>query len=149
MFCLVIKLGSINLTLVLFKQIGYPCDVWSIGCTLFELFTGETLFKVDTVQELFRMIHLMIGPFTQHEIKRINLKLSEGDKKKTVVQKLSKDEKNVDFLKEPEFVYIKGEVKKIESYFDKNDAGEKDLFELIVRMLNPDPVTRVKLEELI
>jgi len=25
---------------------SYPCDIWSIGCIMFELYTGHTLFEV-------------------------------------------------------------------------------------------------------
>ena len=28
---------------------SHPCDVWSIGCVLFELHTGYTLFQVSKV----------------------------------------------------------------------------------------------------
>jgi len=34
--CLVTELGW-----------SYPCDVWSIGCIIFELYTGHTMFQVD------------------------------------------------------------------------------------------------------
>ena len=26
---------------------AYPCDIWSIGCIMFELYTGRTLFEVS------------------------------------------------------------------------------------------------------
>jgi len=25
---------------------SYPCDVWSVGCIIFELYTGHTMFQV-------------------------------------------------------------------------------------------------------
>ena len=25
---------------------SYPCDVWSVGCIVFELYTGHTMFQV-------------------------------------------------------------------------------------------------------
>ena len=36
---------NINLT----SELGWsqPCDVWSIGCIMFELYTGYTLFQVS------------------------------------------------------------------------------------------------------
>ena len=32
----------------LFAELGWsqPCDLWSIGCIMFELYTGFTLFQV-------------------------------------------------------------------------------------------------------
>ena len=89
------------------------------------------------------MIHLMIAPFDEDEVQRINWKLTEENKKKK-----SKVEKVVDFLKEPEFEKIKSKVKKIDFYFDENDNGEKDLLKLIGDMLKPNPVKRLKLKEL-
>ena len=34
--------------LLIFVELGWtqPCDVWSIGCIMFELYTGYTLFQV-------------------------------------------------------------------------------------------------------
>jgi len=32
------------------SELGWaqPCDVWSVGCIMFELYTGYTLFQVQT-----------------------------------------------------------------------------------------------------
>ena len=40
---------------------SYPCDVWSIGCTLFELMTGASLFPVENSQEHLMMIQELVG----------------------------------------------------------------------------------------
>ena len=50
---------------VLGFNIGYPCDVWSIGCTLFELFTKKRLFKANTPGEMYVFIEESLGPFTR------------------------------------------------------------------------------------
>ena len=94
------------------------------------------------------MIHLKICPFTDNEIQKINLKLTEDEKKENNGGKCSKDEKNVDFLNEPEFERIKNEVKMINSYFNENDDEEKHLLTLIGDMLKINPVSRLKLEDL-
>ena len=95
------------------------------------------------------MIHLKITPFDEDQIQKINSKLTEDKKKENNGGKCSKDENNVDFLNEPEFEKIKNEVRKIDSYFDENDDEEKHLLRLIGDMLKPDPVERLKLEDLI
>ena len=120
-------------------KIGYPCDVWSIGCTLYELFIGEVLFDASTVQELLRMIHFMIENFTGDEVEMINRKLSE-------------DGEIVDVLNEQELGPIKGktllyESKKMRSYTN-NQNRVKLLWKLINRMIDRNPVSRVKLKNL-
>ena len=78
----------------------------------------------------------MVAPFTDDEIKIIN-------------KKLSNDGENVDLLNEKELAKIRGKVKKIESYFDSNDNGEKVLLQMIIFMLDMNPVTRVKLKDIV
>lgn len=38
-----------NVNAVLISELGWsqPCDVWSVGCIMFELYTGYTLFQVS------------------------------------------------------------------------------------------------------
>ena len=117
-------------------KIGYQCDVWSIGCTLFELFKGKILIDAESVQDLLRLIHFKIAPFIGDQVKRINLNLSEDGNK-------------VNILNENALAKMKDKAKKMPSYFDLNDRGEKVLFELICQMLDLNPLTRVKLEDLL
>ena len=117
-------------------KVGYQCDVWSIGCTLFELFKGKILFDADNVQDLLRLIDLKIAPFTGDEAKMINLKLSEDGNK-------------VNILNENALAKMKDKAKKMPFYFDLNDKGEKIFLELIDQMLDLNPLTRVKLKDLL
>ncbi|CAM8892330.1 unnamed protein product [Rhodiola kirilowii] len=48
----------------------YPCDLWSIGCILVELCTGEMLFQTHENLEHLAMMEKVLGPFPQHMIKR-------------------------------------------------------------------------------
>lgn len=43
--------GCISLQTTVFSELGWsqPCDVWSIGCIIFEYYVGFTLFQVRTV----------------------------------------------------------------------------------------------------
>lgn len=42
---------AIDGIVVLFLEVGWshPCDMWSIGCIMYELYTGNTLFQVCAV----------------------------------------------------------------------------------------------------
>ena len=41
--------GEVTLFFFFFLELGWsqPCDMWSIGCIMFELYTGFTLFQVS------------------------------------------------------------------------------------------------------
>ena len=48
------KIGMFLMTCSIFissTELGwsFPCDVWSIGCIMFELYAGNTLFQVSTL----------------------------------------------------------------------------------------------------
>lgn len=40
---------------------SFPCDMWSVGCILVELFTGEALFSTHDDLEHLKMIEVIIG----------------------------------------------------------------------------------------
>lgn len=39
-----------------------PCDVWSIGCIMFELYVGTTLFQTHDNREHLAMMERILGP---------------------------------------------------------------------------------------
>ncbi|CAI0547519.1 unnamed protein product [Linum tenue] len=49
---------------------SYPCDVWSIGCILVELCTGEALFQTHENLEHLAMMERVLGPLPLHMLKR-------------------------------------------------------------------------------
>jgi len=42
---------------------SYPSDVWSIGCIMFELYTGHTLFEVSSI-----IFQQCVNSYTMHSI---------------------------------------------------------------------------------
>ncbi|ORX58914.1 kinase-like protein [Hesseltinella vesiculosa] len=42
---------------------SYPCDIWSIGCILVELFTGDALFQTHDDLEHLAMMNVVLGKF--------------------------------------------------------------------------------------
>ncbi|KAG2641895.1 hypothetical protein PVAP13_2KG219000 [Panicum virgatum] len=49
---------------------SYPCDIWSIGCILIELCSGETLFQTHENLEHLAMMERVLGPLPQHMLER-------------------------------------------------------------------------------
>mmetsp|Transcript_14541 Transcript_14541/g.23935 ORF Transcript_14541/g.23935 Transcript_14541/m.23935 type:complete len:452 (+) Transcript_14541:324-1679(+) len=49
---------------------SYPCDVWSVGCILVELLTGDALFQTHENLEHLAMMEVVLGPIQPRVIKR-------------------------------------------------------------------------------
>ncbi|KAK9804159.1 hypothetical protein WJX73_006474 [Symbiochloris irregularis] len=47
----------------------YPCDIWSIGCILVELASGDALFQTHENMEHLAMMEAVLGPIPEHIIK--------------------------------------------------------------------------------
>jgi serine/threonine protein kinase len=45
---------------------GPKIDVWSLGCILAELLTGQVLFANDSVQTILCRMQSLLGPFPAH-----------------------------------------------------------------------------------
>ncbi len=53
-----------------------PCDVWSIGCILFELYLGFTLFQTHDNTEHLAMMERILGPIPYRMAKRTRYLIS-------------------------------------------------------------------------
>ncbi|KAF1875832.1 hypothetical protein Lal_00006462 [Lupinus albus] len=51
---------------------SYPCDIWSVGCILVELCTGEALFQTHENLEHLAMMERVLGTLPQHMLKRLD-----------------------------------------------------------------------------
>ncbi|KAL5718035.1 dual-specificity kinase [Ranunculus cassubicifolius] len=51
---------------------SYPCDIWSIGCILVELCSGEALFQTHENLEHLAMMERVLGPMPQQMLKRVD-----------------------------------------------------------------------------
>ncbi|GFZ07855.1 LAMMER-type protein kinase AFC2 [Actinidia rufa] len=49
---------------------SYPCDVWSVGCILVELCSGEALFQTHENLEHLAMMERVLGPLPHHMLKK-------------------------------------------------------------------------------
>ena len=110
----------------------YSCDVWSIGCTIFEIFTGEKLFKgIYDEEELKWFMH-----------KSLKLPNSIISKQK----RLPVSDQEMYRVKYPKVEKLSS---MIHSYFNKSSKEEQDLYKLIVEMLKCDPKERITLTEVL
>ncbi|RID78681.1 hypothetical protein BRARA_A01477 [Brassica rapa] len=51
---------------------SYSCDVWSIGCIIVELCTGEALFQTHENLEHLAMMERVLGPLPQQMLKKVD-----------------------------------------------------------------------------
>ncbi|KAK6920614.1 Protein kinase domain [Dillenia turbinata] len=51
---------------------SYPCDIWSVGCILVELCSGEALFQTHENLEHLAMMERVLGPLPHHMLKRVD-----------------------------------------------------------------------------
>ncbi|MQM13687.1 hypothetical protein Taro_046616 [Colocasia esculenta] len=49
---------------------NYPCDLWSVGCILIELCSGEALFQTHENLEHLAMMEKVLGPLPQQMVNR-------------------------------------------------------------------------------
>ncbi|XP_073007867.1 serine/threonine-protein kinase AFC3 isoform X2 [Typha latifolia] len=49
---------------------SYPCDIWSVGCILVELCSGEALFQTHENLEHLAMMERVLGPLPEHMIRK-------------------------------------------------------------------------------
>ncbi|XVE74924.1 hypothetical protein DITRI_Ditri12bG0057700 [Diplodiscus trichospermus] len=52
---------------------SYPYDIWSVGCILVELCSGETLFQTHENLEHLAMMERVLGPLPQHMLERVDM----------------------------------------------------------------------------
>ncbi|WJX94413.1 Serine/threonine-protein kinase afc2, variant 2 [Trifolium repens] len=51
---------------------SHPCDIWSVGCILVELCTGEALFQTHENLEHLAMMERVLGSLPMHMLKRVD-----------------------------------------------------------------------------
>ncbi|KAG7012280.1 Serine/threonine-protein kinase AFC2, partial [Cucurbita argyrosperma subsp. argyrosperma] len=51
---------------------SFPCDIWSVGCILVELCSGEALFQTHENLEHLAMMERVLGPLPHEMLKRVD-----------------------------------------------------------------------------
>ena len=112
-----------------------PCDVWSIGCIMFELYLGMTLFQTHDNLEHLAMMERILGPIPYRMAKR---------SRKTNYfwrGRLDWDERSAAGR------YVRENCKALKRYATSDDEDHRQLFDLIEKMLDYTPEERITLRE--
>jgi CDC-like kinase len=118
-----------------------PCDVWSIGCIVFELALGHTLFQTHDNREHLAMMERILGRLPSRMCLKTRVKYFDK------YGRLKWDEKSSSGK------YVKENCKPLHRYADKTPASCSDteawaeLFDLISKMLIYEPSKRLSLSE--
>ncbi|KAM6910673.1 dual specificity protein kinase CLK2b [Xenentodon cancila] len=112
---------------------SHPCDVWSIGCILFEYYEGFTLFQTHDNKEHLAMIERIQGPIPQRMIHRSRKQkyFSHG---RLVWNECSKAGR-----------LVKSKCKPLRKYLLSHGTEHHQLFDLLERMLEYEPSKRISL----
>ncbi|XP_063243448.1 uncharacterized protein LOC134542826 isoform X2 [Bacillus rossius redtenbacheri] len=111
-----------------------PCDVWSIGCIVFELYLGITLFQTHDNREHLAMMERILGPIPYRMARKTKTKYFYHGK-------LDWDEKSSAGR------YVRENCKPLHRYQASDDQDHRNLFDLIARMLEYEPTSRIPLSE--
>ncbi|GMR34152.1 hypothetical protein PMAYCL1PPCAC_04347, partial [Pristionchus mayeri] len=111
-----------------------PCDLWSIGCILFELYLGVTLFQTHDNREHLAMMERILGQFPY--------RMSRKTKTKYFHQgRLEWNAGTADAQ------YVRDNCKPLRRYMSSNQPEHVELFDLIEQMLEYDPDRRITLAD--
>ncbi|XP_045496186.1 probable myosin light chain kinase DDB_G0279831 isoform X2 [Colias croceus] len=111
-----------------------PCDVWSIGCIMFELHLGITLFQTHDNREHLAMMERILGPIPYRMARKTRTKYFYHGK-------LDWDEKSSAGR------YVRDNCKPLLRYLQSNSEEHRQLFDLIARMLDYEPAQRITLRD--
>jgi dual-specificity kinase len=129
----------------------YPADIWSIGCILLELYTGDTTFQTHHNTEHLAMMETILGPFPK------NMLFYQDDDSNTLESKNSTVEKYfrqndqqfcVDYPQKSTSSRSKrrvSELQKLEELIDIEN--HPDFYDLIKKTLLYEPEKRITARE--
>ncbi|KAG5900029.1 hypothetical protein JTB14_009109 [Gonioctena quinquepunctata] len=113
-----------------------PCDVWSIGCILFELYLGITLFQTHDNREHLAMMQRILGEIPARMARRTKTKYFYRGK-------LEWDERSSAGR------YVRDNCKPLIRYRQCDEPDHNSLFDLVFKMLDYDPTERITLKEVL
>lgn len=113
------------------------CDVWSIGCIIFELALGITLFQTHDNREHLAMMERILQPLPKRMISKTKVKYFQHGR-------LNWDHESSNGR------YVRKNCKPLRRYIPKDQRGNEDwdnMFDMIKKMLDYEPLRRYSLVE--
>ncbi|XP_053677927.1 serine/threonine-protein kinase Doa [Anopheles nili] len=111
-----------------------PCDVWSIGCIMFELYQGVTLFPTHDNREHLAMMERILGTIPYRMARKTSTKYFRYGK-------LDWDERSSAGR------YVRDHCKPLHRCVIIDKPDHLQLFDLIRKMLEYDPTKRITLDK--
>jgi len=134
----------------------YKIDIWSLGCILGELWTGNVLFQNDTVQGLLARVIGIVGPFPEKMLKEGRLVNNFFTKERLLYQEvLDEGEPSQNFMDNSESgTRKKGRSGKLQILVPKKSSMKYRLrtndpyfLDFVKRLLEIDPAKRPTAKE--
>lgn len=114
---------------------SHPCDMWSIGCIMFELYRGHTLFQTHDNLEHLAMMEAILGPLPT----RFNRATHKT--KYFWHGQLDWDPDS------PDGKYVRDTCRKLKRYMTTADTENEQLFDLMQQLLIYEPSKRMPAAE--
>jgi len=114
---------------------SFPCDIWSIGCIMFELYAGNTLFQTHDNREHLAMMESTFGKIPEDMV--------EKTKKMKYFRKgkLDWDETS------PDGLYVRDNCKPLIEYALLKGETDQRFIDLLEKLLEYDPGKRYTARE--
>ncbi|XP_053559293.1 dual specificity protein kinase CLK2 isoform X2 [Bombina bombina] len=112
-----------------------PCDVWSIGCIVFEYYVGFTLFQTHDNREHLAMMERILGPVPTRMVRKTR------KQKYFYHGRLDWDDSTSAGR------YVRENCKPLRRYMISETEEHQQLFDLIECMLDYEPSKRITLTE--
>ncbi|PAA93865.1 hypothetical protein BOX15_Mlig021322g1 [Macrostomum lignano] len=112
---------------------SHACDVWSIGCIAFELYTGFTLYQTHENREHLAMMERILGHAPYRMTRRSQTSYFWHGR-------LDWD------YHSNEGRYVRENCRPLYRYMKDESQDTRDLFDLMLRMLEYEPDERIQLE---
>jgi len=113
---------------------SHHCDIWSIGCIIFELYTGYTLFQTHEDKEHLAMMERVLGSVPYRMTKRSKTEYYWHGRLDWDYHSLAGK-------------YVREACKPLYRYMSADNEDTRQLFDLIERMLEYEPTMRISLAE--